>query len=82
MRIVAAVGGNALLERGEPPDAAIQQRHIRSAINALAPLARSHQLVVTYGNGPQVGSSPARAPSTRPWPGRTRSTCSVPRPRG
>ena len=55
MRIVAAVGGNALLERGEPADAEIQQRHIRIAIDALAPLARSDQLVVTHGNGPQVG---------------------------
>jgi carbamate kinase len=55
VRIVAAVGGNALLERGEPPDAEIQQRHIRVAIDALAPLARSDQLVVTHGNGPQVG---------------------------
>ena len=55
MRIVVAVGGNALLERGESPDAEIQQRHIRVAVDALAPLARSDQLVVTHGNGPQVG---------------------------
>jgi carbamate kinase len=55
VRIVAAVGGNALLERGEQPDAEIQQHHIRTAVAALAPLARSDQLVVTFGNGPQVG---------------------------
>ena len=55
MRIVAAVGGNALLERGESPDAEIQQRHIRTAVAALAPLTRGDQLVVTHGNGPQVG---------------------------
>jgi carbamate kinase len=48
VRIVAAVGGNALLERGDPPDAEIQQRHIRAAVAALAPLARSNQLVVTH----------------------------------
>jgi carbamate kinase len=55
VRIVAAIGGNALLERGEAPEAEIQQRHIRAAIDALAPLARTGQLVVTHGNGPQVG---------------------------
>lgn len=72
MRIVAAVGGNALLERGEPPDAEIQQRHIRIAIDALAPLARSDQLVVTHGNGPQVGllarESTADLALARPYP--------------
>ncbi|MDQ2873529.1 MAG: carbamate kinase [Actinomycetota bacterium] len=72
MRIVAAVGGNALLQRGEPPDAEIQQRHIRVAIDALAPLARSDQLVVTHGNGPQVGllarESAADPALARPYP--------------
>ena len=72
MRIVAAVGGNALLERGEPPDAEIQQRHIRIAIDTLAPLARSDQLVVTHGNGPQVGllalESAADPALARPYP--------------
>ena len=72
MRIVVAVGGNALLERGESPDAEIQQRHVRVAVDALAPLARSDQLVITHGNGPQVGllalesaTDPALA---RPYP--------------
>jgi len=55
MRIVAALGGNALLERGEKPDADIQESHVRQAVAALAPLARAHELVVTHGNGPQVG---------------------------
>jgi carbamate kinase len=72
VRIVAAVGGNALLERGEPPDAEIEQRHIRVAIDALAPLARSDQLVVTHGNGPQVGllarESTADPALARPYP--------------
>ena len=72
MRIVAAVGGNALLERGEPPDAEIQQRHVRIAIDALAPLARTDQLVVTHGNGPQVGllarESAADLALARPYP--------------
>jgi carbamate kinase len=72
VRIVAAVGGNALLERGERPDAEIQQRHIHIAIDALAPLARSDQLVVTHGNGPQVGllarESAADRALARPYP--------------
>ncbi|HLK44933.1 MAG TPA: carbamate kinase [Acidimicrobiales bacterium] len=55
MRVVAALGGNALLERGETPDAEIQQRHVELAVEALAPLCRSHDVVVTHGNGPQVG---------------------------
>lgn len=55
MRIVAALGGNALLERDETPDAEIQQHHILRAVEALAPLSRAHDLVITHGNGPQVG---------------------------
>jgi carbamate kinase len=55
MRIVAALGGNALLERGEPPESEIQEKHILKAVSALAPLAREHELVITHGNGPQVG---------------------------
>ncbi|SCG77381.1 carbamate kinase [Micromonospora humi] len=55
MRIVIALGGNALLERGEGPDAAIQRRHVRRAATALAHLATDHQLIVCHGNGPQVG---------------------------
>ena len=55
MLIVAALGGNALLERGEAPLAEIQEKHVAAAVEALAPLARHHDLVVTHGNGPQVG---------------------------
>jgi carbamate kinase len=55
VRIVIALGGNALLERGDKPDAAIQQRHIRRAAQSLAPLTAQHQLIVCHGNGPQVG---------------------------
>ncbi len=55
MRIVAALGGNALLERGERPDSDIQEEHIAQAVQALVPLARQHDLVITHGNGPQVG---------------------------
>jgi carbamate kinase len=55
VRLVVAVGGNALLERGDRPEAEIQERHALSAVEALAPLAAEHELVVTHGNGPQVG---------------------------
>lgn len=55
MRIVAALGGNALLRRGEPMDMDTQRRNARAAAFALAELAQEHQLIVTHGNGPQVG---------------------------
>ncbi len=55
MLIVAAVGGNALLRRGEPLRAEAQERNARVAGRALAELARDHSLVITHGNGPQVG---------------------------
>ncbi|KRB80042.1 carbamate kinase [Nocardioides sp. Root190] len=55
MRIVAALGGNALLQRGQKPDASVQETNVRRAVAALAPLAAEHELVVTHGNGPQVG---------------------------
>jgi carbamate kinase len=55
VRIVAALGGNALLRRGEKPDAWVQARNVQRAVAALAPLAHEHELVLTHGNGPQVG---------------------------
>jgi carbamate kinase len=55
MRIVIALGGNALLQRGERADAATQQANAERAVDALAPLAEVHELVLTHGNGPQVG---------------------------
>ena len=55
MRILIALGGNALLRRGEAPDAAIQLEHVAQAAPALAAAATAHQLVITHGNGPQVG---------------------------
>jgi carbamate kinase len=55
MRIVAALGGNALLRRGEPMDALTQRRNVDVAAVALAELAQDHQVIVTHGNGPQVG---------------------------
>jgi carbamate kinase len=55
MRIVVALGGNALLKRGEPMTAEAQRANVRIAAQALAPLAGTHQLVISHGNGPQVG---------------------------
>ena len=55
MRIVVALGGNALLRRGEPMTADTQRHNVRIAARALAPLARQHQLVLSHGNGPQIG---------------------------
>lgn len=55
-RVVVALGGNALLRRGEPVSASTQRDNIRRAATALARLmVEGHQLVVTHGNGPQVG---------------------------
>ncbi len=55
MRIVVALGGNALLARGERPDDDVQRHHVKVAVAALVPLAADHELIVTHGNGPQVG---------------------------
>jgi carbamate kinase len=72
MRIVAALGGNALLMRGEPADASVQLHHVEAAARALAPLAAEHELVVCHGNGPQIGllalESEADPSLTRPYP--------------
>jgi carbamate kinase len=55
MRIVVALGGNALLRRGQPMTVANQRANVRIAAEALAPVALEHELVITHGNGPQVG---------------------------
>jgi len=72
MRIVIALGGNALLERGQRPDAEVQEHNVARAVAALAPLARDHELILTHGNGPQVGvlalESAQDASLTRPYP--------------
>src|SRR5438046_8050432 len=72
MRIVIALGGNALLQRGEPAEPEIQQAHVASAVTALAPLLPRHDVIITHGNGPQVGllaAESARDPALpRPYP--------------
>jgi carbamate kinase len=55
MRVVVALGGNALLKRGEPMTAEAQRGNVRTAAPALAAVAGKHQLVLSHGNGPQVG---------------------------
>ena len=71
MRVVAALGGNALLKRGELADVETQRRNVASAVKSLAILAREHELVVTHGNGPQVGLLALQAEAyhgVRPYP--------------
>jgi carbamate kinase len=55
MLIVVALGGNALLQRGESLDADVQRRNVDRACAVIADLAQEHRVVVTHGNGPQVG---------------------------
>ncbi len=55
MLIVAAIGGNALLRPGETLDVETQRRNVKVACKSIAELAEEHQVVVTHGNGPQVG---------------------------
>ena len=55
MRVVVALGGNALLRRGQALSAENQRENARTACAALAPLALEHELVLSHGNGPQVG---------------------------
>lgn len=55
MRVVIALGGNALLKRGEPMTAEAQRANVRLAAPSLAEVARSHALLLSHGNGPQVG---------------------------
>src|SRR6187431_630068 len=55
MRVVVALGGNALLRRGQPMSAENQRENVRVAATQLAPVAEQHELVISHGNGPQVG---------------------------
>ena len=55
MRIVIALGGNALLRRGQPMTAANQRENVQIATRKIAEVARDHQVVIVHGNGSQVG---------------------------
>lgn len=69
--MIVALGGNALLRRGEAASVDLQRRNLRAATEVLAELARGHSLVVTHGNGPQVGLLALQSealPDTAPLP--------------
>jgi carbamate kinase len=71
MRIVIALGGNALLRRGDPMTTEVQRRNVRIAAEAIAPLAAEHSVLVVHGNGPQVGLLSLQAESytgAEPYP--------------
>lgn len=67
MLVVAALGGNALLKRGEPLTAEVQRSNVKTAALSLAGIVRAgHDLVVTHGNGPQVGLLALQGASYKP----------------
>ncbi len=71
MRILVALGGNALLRPGEAASAENQRRNVENAAAALAELAHEHEVVVTHGNGPQVGLLALQSeafPAVPPYP--------------
>ena len=82
MRILVALGGNALLRRGEEMTAENQRRNVRIAAEALAPLGREHQLVISHGNGPQVGLLALQGAAYDQVERLIRSTCWARRRRG
>jgi len=55
MKVVVALGGNALLQRGQALTAENQRDNVRTAVKQLAAIHENHQLVIAHGNGPQVG---------------------------
>lgn len=55
MRVVVALGGNALLRRGQPMTTENQRENVRVACDHLAPIAEKHELIISHGNGPQIG---------------------------
>ncbi|MBW2371333.1 MAG: carbamate kinase [Deltaproteobacteria bacterium] len=71
MRVVVALGGNAIARRGESLDADAQRLRVREAAGAVADIARGNELVVTHGNGPQVGLLALQSqasPDVAPYP--------------
>jgi carbamate kinase len=55
MRVVVALGGNALLRRGQPMTVENQRENVRLACERLAPIGEQHELIISHGNGPQIG---------------------------
>jgi len=69
VRVVVALGGNALLRRGEPMTSENQRENVAVACERLAPIAAHHELVVSHGNGPQVGLLALQNAAFRDVPG-------------
>jgi carbamate kinase len=78
MKVVCALGGNALLRQGDTLDVTAQRGNIKAAVRTLADLAGEHQLIVTHGNGPQVGVLALQAAAYHEV-SPPRLTCSAPR---
>lgn len=71
MRIVVALGGNAILQRGQPMTAENQRSNIRAAAERIAAVADGNEIVIAHGNGPQVGLLALQAAAYRdvaPYP--------------
>lgn len=72
MLVVLALGGNALLRRGQPLELDVQRKNLQAAVTrGVAPIARKHQVVITHGNGPQIGLLALQAAAYRdvsPYP--------------
>jgi carbamate kinase len=72
MRVLVALGGNALMKRGEKPDADTQRANVAVALKTLSKVAERHELIITHGNGPQVGvlalESTSNPHLTKPYP--------------
>lgn len=72
MRVIVALGGNAVLRRGQRPDAEQQIANVAASVKELARLAERHELIITHGNGPQIGllalQSAADPGLSRPYP--------------
>ncbi|MBB6344056.1 carbamate kinase [Nonomuraea muscovyensis] len=72
MRVIVALGGNAVLRREQQPDAEPQIANVAASVKQLARLAERHELIITHGNGPQIGllalQSAADPRLSRPYP--------------
>lgn len=72
MRVIVALGGNAVLRRGQRPDAEQQITNVAASVKELARLAERHELIITHGNGPQIGLLALQSASdpglSRPYP--------------
>ena len=55
MRVVVALGGNALMRRGQSMTAENQRENVKIACDHLAPIGEKHELIISHGNGPQIG---------------------------